>query len=74
MSVSNYLNDVYCNRNYNITTDNAFEVGKIVYEAFLKGSLDRIPEKYLKRLKFLSTKGELFYADELYHTHLSSSI
>lgn len=66
MSLSNYLNDVYCKCNYNITKDNAIEVGKIVYEAFLKGSLDSIPTKYLKRLKFLSTTGELFYADELY--------
>ena len=70
MSVSNYLNDVYCKRNYNITTNNAIEVGKIIYEAFLKGSLDSIPEKYLKRLKFLSTKEKLLYADELYLSHI----
>lgn len=69
LSVSNYLRDVYCKVNYKINVDNAIEVGKIVYDAFMKGTLDEIPERFLKRLKFLSTKGNLFYADELYLSH-----
>lgn len=69
MSVSNYLCDVYCKQNYKINMNNAIEVGKIVYDAFMKGSLNDIPERFLKQLRFLSTKGNLFYADELYLSH-----
>jgi hypothetical protein len=69
MSVSNYLCDVYCKQNYKINVNNAIEVGKIVYDAFMKGSLNDIPERFLKQLRFLSTKGNLFYADELYLSH-----
>ena len=70
LSLSNYLRDVYCKQNYKINNDNAIEVGKIVYDAFLKGSLEDIPERFLKQLKFLSTKDELHYADELYLSHV----
>lgn len=69
MSLSNYLCDVYCKQNYNIKIDNAIDVGKIVYDAFMKETLDDIPERFLKQLKFLSTKNNLFYADELYISH-----
>ena len=70
MSVSNYLFNVYCKQNYKINIDNAVEVGKIVYDAFIKGSLKDIPEQYLKQLRFLSTKNQLYYADELYLSHI----
>ena len=70
LSVSNYLRDVYCKQNYKINNENAIEVGKIIYDAFIKGSLDDIPERFLKQLKFLSTRENLFYADELYLSHV----
>lgn len=66
LSVSRYLEETYCKNNYKITAENAVEVGKIVYEAFVKGQLDNIPSKYLKRLKFLTSKGKLYMADNLY--------
>lgn len=66
LSLSNYLRDVYCKNNEKITTDNALEVGKIVYDAFVKGYLDEISERELKQLKFLTEKGSLLSANNLY--------
>lgn len=61
-----FIQDVICERGY-ITEENSIEVTRFLFETNLKYSIfDEIDDFDLSRLKFLTQKGKLEYASNLY--------